>query len=221
MHGHARAIRAWLKFCVRDELIDTNPFDKVRMPRLPKKILPALTPEEVRTVLDACGYERDRVMLLFFLDSGVRAQELCNLDVGDVDMRTGTVSVRQGKGSKDRTTHIGAKTRKALLRYLVARGDRDKPTRPLFVSLKDGQRLTYSGAAQALRTLRQAAGVKNLTAHALRRTFAVSCLRAGMSVYVLARLMGHADIEVLRNYLPLTDDDTAAGHAAAGPVDNL
>lgn len=221
IHGHARAVRAWLKFCTRDELIDTNPFDKVRMPRLPKKILPALSEDEVRTILDACVSDRDTAMLLVFLDSGVRAQELCNLDVGDVDMRTGTVSVRQGKGAKDRSTYVGARTRKALLRYLATRGDRGKPTRPLFTSVRDDSRLTYSGVAQVLQRLRTKTGITSLSPHALRRTFAITCLRNGMNIYVLARLMGHADIIVLRQYLQLVDDDSASAHAASGPIDNL
>ncbi len=221
VHGHARAIRTFLNFCVRDDLLDASPFDKVKMPQLPRKVLPALTPAEVRRVLGACKSDRNHAIVLFLVDSGVRASELCNLDVGDVDMKTGAVSVRQGKGQKDRTTYIGARTRKAVLRHLADRGDRSNPRRPLFLSEQHKTRLTYSAVAQIMRRLKKASGVDQLSAHALRRTFAITCLRNGMNVYVLARIMGHSDIQVLRQYLPLVDDDSQHAHEESGPVDNL
>ncbi len=69
--------------------------------------------------------------------------------------------------------------------------------------------------------LRKRSGVATCTAHTFRRTFALNCLRNGMNIYVLARLMGHADITILRQYLPLIEDDLQDAHARFGAVDNL
>ncbi len=69
--------------------------------------------------------------------------------------------------------------------------------------------------------LQQRSGVATCTCHTFRRTFAINCLRNGMNIYVLARLMGHADITVLRQYLPLIEDDLQEAHARFGAVDNL
>ena len=102
----ARAIRAFLNYCVRDELIETSPFDKVRMPKVEKKILAAMTEREITIILQSCKYERDKAICLFLLDSGVRAGELVALKMEDVDMRTGVVAVHAGKGQKGRTTYI-------------------------------------------------------------------------------------------------------------------
>lgn len=57
---------------------------------------------------------------MFLPDGGVRAKELCALNVADMDIRTGTVPVRDGKGQKDRVTKIGAKTRKQDISVLRA-----------------------------------------------------------------------------------------------------
>jgi site-specific recombinase XerD len=221
VHGTARGVRAFCNFCARDGLVDVNPFDKVKMPRLEQKILPALTDDETRRILSVCDNDRDRAIVLFLLDSGVRANELCNLNIEDMDMDTGAVSVRQGKGRKDRTVHIGARTRKQVKRYLIERGSPRADHAPLFASQREGTRLTYSGLAQILRRTRQTANVPDATAHAFRRTFAITCLRNGMNIYVLARLMGHADIQVLRKYLPLVEQDLQDAHQKHGPVDRM
>lgn len=221
-HGFARAIRAWLNFCVRDELIESSPFDKVKMPRLEKKILPALTSAEIKTVLQTCSTDRDKAICLFLLDSGVRASEIIALNAGDVNMETGVVNVRQGKGQKDRVTYIGARTRKQLMRYFVKeRSGQPESTEPVFISQRGGTRLTYYGLAQLMKRLRKDSGVDECKAHAFRRTFAINCLRNGMNIYVLQRLMGHADLTVLKQYLALVEDDLKDAHDKHGVVDNL
>lgn len=131
----ARAIRAWLNYCVRDGLLEKSPMSTVKMPKIQNKILSAYTDDEVAAILDSCETTRDTALILFLLDSGVRASELIALNVGDVDLPSGTVKIEDGKGQKGRVTHIGAKTRKAVLRYILERG---KPgnDEPLFTGQK-------------------------------------------------------------------------------------
>lgn len=219
-HNLARAIRAFLNYCVRDEFIDESPFDKVLMPRLEKKILQPLSPAEVSSVLRSCICQRDKAICLFLLDSGVRASELISLNVGDVDLSTGAVVVRAGKGQKERLAYIGATTRKRIRLYLAERGT-PRPTEPLFLSESSGKRLTVSGMVQLMERLRKRSGVAACTCHAFRRTFAITCLRNGMNIYILARLMGHADIVILRQYLALVEDDLQKAHERHGVVDHL
>ena len=221
VHSHARAIRTFGYFLVREELLDVSPFAKVKMPRLEKKVLPALTSSEVKAILRACEYERDKALVLFLLDSGVRASELCALNAGDVDSE-GAVTVRMGKGQKGRLTYIGARTRKQLLRYFaLERGGKPEAGEPLFVSQRGGERLKYFGLAQALKRLKKASGVKNLAPHALRRTMAIHSLRNGMNIYLLARMLGHADIHVLKHYLDIVQADVQTAAKQSGVVDNL
>lgn len=216
----ARAIRAFLNYCVRDELIEKSPFDKVQMPRLEKRILDAFSTEDVRKILRECCIPRDKAICLFLLDSGVRASELTALDVEDVNLDTGEVRVRVGKGQKQRRCYIGAKTRKELKRYLAGR-DTCRASDPLFVSEKRRERLTISGMVQLMERIRRRSGVAICTCHTFRRTFALTCLRNGMNIYVLARLMGHADITILRQYLALAEEDLQEAHRQFGAVDSL
>lgn len=216
----ARAIRAFLNYTVRDGLLEKTPMTNVKMPKIQNKILSAYTDDEVAAILDSCETTRDTALVLFLLDSGARASELIALNVGHVDLKNGTVTIEDGKGQKGRVTHIGTKTRKAVLRYLLERG-RPGDDAPLFAGEKRGGRLTLSGIVQLMQRLQAKSGVTEVSAHKFRRTMAITCLRNGMNVHVLAKLLGHADIGILRQYLDIAQSDTAAAHKQSGPVDNL
>lgn len=221
-HSHARAIRAFCNYCVRDELLESSPFARVKMPQLEKKVLPAIPAADVARILRACSNERDRAIVLLALDSGIRASELCALAVGDVRLDNGAVTVRQGKGQKERITYIGARVRKQLLRYFARERDgQPAATEPLFTRRDGGcEPLVYNGLKQLVFRLRTASGVR-FSMHAFRRTFAINSLRNGMDIYTLARLMGHSDISVLRVYLDLLETDVEAAHQKYGVVDRL
>ena len=219
-HSQSRAIRAFFNFVQRDELIESNPFDKVRMPELAKKILRALDTSEIRKILNTAETERDKAIFMVLLDSGVRASELLSLNVDDVDEK-GAVSVQQGKQQKDRVTYVGVKTRRQLKTYYIKeRGGTPADGEPMFTSIR-GMRLSYVGLAHMIKRTREAAGIKDCSAHTFRRTFAITCLRNGMDIFVLARLMGHADIVMLKRYLAHVRDDLAAEHKDHGVIDNL
>jgi len=221
VHGAARALRAWLNFCVREELITVSPMAKVKMPKRGTAILPALSAADVRALLEACkGSRRNTALVLCLLDSGLRAAEFVALNVGDVDSITGAVTVRGGKGNKDRVAYIGARAHKALRRYLLDRPN-VQPTDPLWVNQNTGDRLTRDGVRVVLRYIAEAANVKHANPHSFRRTFALESLRAGMDLLRLAALMGHTDLAMLRRYLALVEHDLQAAHAAHGPVDRL
>lgn len=131
----------------------------IAMPRLPKQILPAFTPGDIKALLKAAPSEREKAMLLFLLDTGLRAQELLALRGEAVDVKTGAVRVRRGKGAKERIVYLGAKSLRALLRYYVRRGA-PAPDAAIWVGERAPHKpLTYYGLAQLLRRIGTAAGV--------------------------------------------------------------
>lgn len=220
IHIYARTIKTWVRFLHTEGLIPTDPMQNVAMPRLDKKILPAFTPEDVKLLLNACNTERDRALVLCLLDTGCRAAELVALSVGDVNSKNGAVTIRQGKGRKDRLAFMGAKARKALLRYLMTRPEA-QPAEPLFPSFTSRERLKTNGLLLLCRRLGERAGVEHCHPHTFRRTFALWSLRAGMNIYALQQIMGHSDLEVLRKYLALVEEDLEDAHRKHGAVDNM
>lgn len=220
-HKYARVLRAFCNFLVRDEYLTVSPFGKISMPKLPKPQPKAFTQAEITSILKACQTDRDRAICLVLLDTGLRAGELCDLLVGDIDLKDGIVTVRSGKGDKERVTYIGVKTRKALLRYFLTRS-KPEATDPAFTQIESNRiPLRTGGLSQLMNRLRSRTDIQHCEPHTFRRTFAIESLRSGMNIYVLARLMGHADIQVLRSYLDIVQTDLQAESVKHGVVDNL
>ena len=201
-----------------------NPIRRVRPPRVAEEPLEPAKIEVIKAMLRTCrgkalADRRDKAILLALLDTGARARELTELKLGDVDLRTGSVLVRRGKGGKPRTVFLGKKTLRAYLAYLRARRSME-PSSPGFATLS-GDPLSYSGLREVVRRRAGVAGVAAPSLHSFRRAFALACLRNNMDVYSLQRLMGHADLTVLKRYLAQTDQDLARAHASSAPVDRL
>lgn len=203
-HAVARCLRAFFKYCVQDGLIEVSPFDKVRMPKLPKHILPAFTQEELQIVFDSCTNRRDKAVCQFLLASGVRANELINMNVGDIDGTT--VTVRDGKGGKDRITFINVAAQKAIKLYQMEIGYHPTAVDPLFITIH-GDRFTDNGFQHLMQRIRKASGIDKCTAHTFRRTFAINCLRQGMDIFTLAKILGHNDVKTLKSYLQIVETD--------------
>ncbi len=200
-----------------------NPITKVDAPQVPEQILEPINLDDLRRMLATCQgrdlvNDRDRAILLCLLDSGCRASEFVGLRVGDV-ADDGAVTVRRGKGGKDRTVILGDKSRLALARYLRHRPGVG-PSDALWATTTE-RALTYWGLWQIVRRRAVAAGVCMPGIHAFRRTFGLLSLRGGMDLETLRRLLGHRDLSVIKRYLAYTNDDLRDAHAASGPVDNL
>lgn len=202
-HDYARVVRTFLTYCVRDELLEKNPFSKVKMPRVADDLPIILEDDGIQMALRSVSSQRDRLIIRFILDSGIRASELLAMNIADVDLETGIVVVRLGKGQKSRYTTIGAITRREVKKYLI---NRQNPTgrEPLIATEQGEGRLSFYGLMSTFRRMRRDCGVENLTAHTLRRTMATKSLESGLDAYIVARLLGHADLQMLRKYVRLS-----------------
>lgn len=198
-----------------------NPIRKVKAPKLPNELLDPGSLEDVHALLETCKHSfsgaRDRAMMLGLLDTGARAQEFLNLNLEDVELATGVVVIRQGKGRKPRMVFLGRKTLRAIRAYFRFRRDTNSA---LWVSIH-GERMTYTALRCLLRRRAQIAQLEKIPApHDFRRAFALVMLRNGVDVFALQKLMGHSDLQVLRRYLAQTDQDIQAAHMRGSPVDH-
>jgi integrase/recombinase XerD len=220
-HDYARVIRTFFAYCVRDELLRESPFARVKMPKVAEDLPVVLTDDEIKQALQRVKLRRNRLIIRFVLDSGVRAGELLRLNVGDVDMTTGVVTVRLGKGQRSRYTTIGVTTRKELKRYLLTRKSVDSNDPLLVGEQSNNKRLAYHGLMSAFRQMQEQSGVERLTAHTLRRTMATKSLESGLDAYIVARLLGHADLQMLRRYVQLRKEPFIKIGETCSVVDSL
>jgi len=215
VHAHARGTRAFLRFLNEEGYIST-PIN-VKMPRVEQKQMRVLSPDELKQILGICKKPRDKALILFLVDSGMRRSEARSLNWIDVDIPSGVVNIRRSKNKKARSVFIGVKTRRALLRYrrTISHEDND----PLFQT-QSGTRLTPSGFRQVIRRISEKSDIP-FSAHDLRRTFASLSLKAGMNVLHLQSLLGHSSLEMTRRYVKIVKDDLSEAHRENSPIDRF
>lgn len=219
---HYRSLSAFFRWAVREELLSSDPTAKVRPPKAPTDPLPPAALGDIAALLKACtggNAARDKAIFLTLLDSGLRAAELCGLDIGDLDFETGRIFVRAAtaKGGKPRAVFVSPKTRRALLKYLRGRDG----SGPLFTGA-GGERLKYSGLRQIARRRSIDAGLaRELPLHSFRRAFALNAVRSGMNVLALKEILGHSSLATTLRYVRLEVSDLQQAHEAAAPVDRL
>lgn len=224
MHACFRPLRTMLYWIEEEEIMPTgwkNPIRRVKAPKLPTDPIEPVQIEEIHQLLKTCQSNyagaRDKAMMLGLLDTGARAKEFLNINLEDVDMATGAVMIRQGKGRKPRMVFLGRKTIRAIRGYLRYRHD-NYPA--LWVSTR-GERMTYAALRCLLRRRAEKIRMKSIpTPHDFRRAFALVMLRNGVDIFALQKLMGHSDLQILRRYLAQTDQDIHTAHMRGSPVDS-
>lgn len=229
------ALRSFFRW-LSEETGCPNPMVAVAAPRLPVPVIEPLTQAQVEAVLKACDSTaeaktairrsftmprgtatRDKAIIIVLVDTGLRASEVCALTRADVELSTGQVVVRRGKGGRGRFVYLAKSSRKALARYLAQRKNAE-PADPLFVT-REGRPFTPDRLQKLLRRLGERAGVPGLHPHRLRHTFATESLRNGGNVLGLQRLLGHSSLEMVRRYATIADADLAKAHEAGSPAD--
>lgn len=201
--------------------------DRITRPKYRRPQIETYTQVEVQAMLNACDKAaqwhskngkpaisdrptalRDKAIIITLVDTGLRASELCNLTIADYDKATGHITVRQGKGKKDRTVYASENASQAIWRYKAARGPGLKPGDPLFATATN-QPLDRNNLRHTIQSAAKRAGLDpdGVTVHRFRHTFAVNFLRNGSNVLALQALLGHERMDTVKIYVKLSDID--------------
>lgn len=226
-----------------EELQAPDPMDAVTAPKFQHPEVEPFTLEHVEALLKAAEFSReadtrdrrrfvrrrptalrDRAIILILLDTGMRASELCAVDIGDVDQKTGKIAIKHGaeggaKGGKGRFVYLGKAARRALWRYLTSREDGDRPDAPLLTTGLD-RRLGKNALLQLINSLGEKAQVQHCYPHRFRHTFAITFLRSGGDIFTLQKLLGHSSLDMVKHYARVAQVDIEQAHRRASPADN-
>ncbi len=146
-------------------------------------------------------------------ETGMRAGEVINLTVADVDLVRGLVTVRRGKGGKGRVAPFGPHTARAIDRYLRARrAHRLADTAALWLGDR-GKELAYFGLRNTLQYRAELAGLKGFHVHLMRHTAAARWLAAGGSEGGLMAVAGWSTRDMIDRYTRATAAERAAAEA--------
>lgn len=202
------AVRGFFRFLTRENVLLYNPASELDLPklekRLPKDILNA---EEAERVLSQPDIEtplgiRDRAILEVLYSTGMRRQELIDLQRQHLDHERGIVAIRQGKGKKDRFIPIGERALAWVGKYLAdVRPDLEMAdVNALFLD-EAGRKLDPHRISRAVRAYVERSGVnKKGRCHLFRHTMATLMLENGADIRFIQQMLGHAQLSTTEIY---------------------
>ena len=209
------AARGFFQFLMRDGHIKHQPTEDLDTPQKFAYLPKFLTEDEIDLLFstpDVTTNEglRDRAMLELMYAAGLRVSELVSLKHGDVDVHAGVV-VCHGKGSKERRVPIGKSAIHWLQRYDSVKAGFGEPAYPnLF--LDRGKPLTRHFAWATIKKHAAKIGLKNVSPHTLRHSFATHLLQHGADSRSVQALLGHSDISTTQIYTHITDRHLRAAY---------
>jgi len=224
VNTYCRAIRAFFGYLHREGLIESNPIEKVKMPKVSQKVVPTFSEREVEKLLGQPDKRTDRgfrdyALLLTFIDTGARLSELAGIKESDVDLENGYLRV-MGKGGKERYIPFGQRVAKALLKYKLKHRPQALATDRFWLTV-DGRPLEAGRIEKIVSHYGKLAGLKKCYVHKLRHTSAVLYLRNGGDPFSLQKKLGHSSLAMTRHYSNLADSDVRAQHLRFGVADRL
>lgn len=210
------AVRGLHRFLTAEGIVEVDVARAVKPPTPTRRLPKSLTLDEVVSLLEAAGGEREsdgpltlrnRALLEVLYSTGARISEAVGLDIDDVDTESRSVLLR-GKGGKQRLVPIGRPAVSALDTYLVrGRPDlarRGKGSPGIFLNARGG-RLSRQSAWQVLQDSAEAAGIASaVSPHTMRHSFATHLLDGGADVRVVQELLGHASVTTTQIYTLVT-----------------
>jgi integrase/recombinase XerC len=209
------ALRTFIRYLRREELVDSNPSALVSAPKQGVTIPAHLTVDEMNRLLEMPDPStplgrRDRAILELFYASGLRLSELVALDVESIDVSRKMVRAL-GKGRKERLVPFNTATADALRAWLKDRGATGATSTrgaagargakaPLFLNYR-GERLSARSVDRLVRRYVAACGAKfSISPHALRHSFATHLLARGADLRAIQELLGHARLSTTQRY---------------------
>ncbi|MFO8143695.1 MAG: site-specific tyrosine recombinase XerD [Dehalococcoidales bacterium] len=217
------ALRSFFNFLKAEGIVKDNPSHNVDSPRAGRSLPRPISISEVYRLMEQPAKQsrpeakRDIAILQMLYASGMRVSELVSLNLDSVNFEDGSVRCL-GKGKKERIIPIHQRAAKAVEDYI-------RDARPnlvyadekaLFVNVR-GERLTRQGLWQILKEYGRAAGLKGITPHTLRHSFATHMLNGGADLRSVQELLGHANISTTQVYTQLTTEHIRRSYEKSHP----
>ncbi len=199
------SLRSYFGFLNRSGIIKKDPTSGVDSPRAEKKLPDILTADEINRLLLAPDSKevkgmRDRAMLELLYATGIRASELVNLNMTDLNLDMGFLHCKTGK---ERVIPLGSIAKSALYEYVAKAREllvKEPDEKSLFVNV-NGKRITRQGFWKIVKSYKDVADIKrDITPHTLRHSFAAHLLENGADLKSISEMLGHSDVSSTQVY---------------------
>lgn len=222
-----RSIRAFFNFLEDQGVLQVNPAKGISLIKHTKPVVPTFTEEHIRKLLEQPDLStfaglRDYTIMLLLIDTGVRIGELLRARREDIVSEGGYPAylvVRNPKSQKERVLPFSPKTQGVLKLYSEALDRLFGPDSPLFPN-QEGEPISIRTVQQRITAYGRKAGLTGVrvSPHTFRHTFAKFWIMEGGDVLSLQEILGHADLEMVKNYARMFTPDLKRKHEKFSPV---
>ena len=201
------SLRRFYTYLMQQEIISTNPTDKISMPKIGRSLPVLLTENEVLKLIKAPNTKkplgfRDRVMLELLYATGLRVSELVKLEVNQVNLNQGYLRV-MGKWDKERLVPMGKTAKRWMKNYLngpIQEILNDRQSDCLFPT-RTSTSMSRQAFWQIIKKYAMKVGISaKLSPHSLRHAFATHLINHGADLRVVQMLLGHSDLSTTQIY---------------------
>lgn len=219
------SLKSFYNYFFRHERIKTNPAALIQLPLLHDKEIIRLEIDEVAKLLDEVeGGEnltkkqkeyhektkiRDLALMTLLLGTGIRVSECVGLNINDIDFNTGGILIHR-KGGKEVIVYFGAEVELALLDYLEARKHITAEAgheEALFLSMQNKRLNVRSIENLVKKYAKIVTPLKKITPHKLRSTYGTNLYRETGDIYLVADVLGHADVNTTKKHYAALEDE--------------
>ena len=225
------ALKQFYHYLLKQGLIKDDPFLFIDSPRIEKKYPRVLYKEQVEEILKENRKRtdelalRDQAILSLLYYCGLRASELCGIDIQNVYLKQRLLKV-YGKGRKERIVPFSETCQKDVEAYIKVCRPNLLGRSPI-IDIKDGQKLIFNNKGRPL-TVRgleyildsielKTGTFVNLHPHILRHSFATHLLENGADLRVIQELLGHESINATQIYTHVTEEAMQKAYSSAHP----
>lgn len=223
-NNELRYLRSFFGWCMAEEILTKNPTLKIDRIKCKKKGVETFTEIEIEKLRESAPDERIKCMIELLFSTGCRVTELVNIKLEEI---SGNKILIHGKGNKDRTVFINAKSQIAIEKYMALRKD-DNPY--LFAGGYSGptprrlnwwkykslvtldKHLDTGSVEQTTRRLGKKLGIGRTNPHKFRKTCATMALKRGMPIEQVSKMLGHEQITTTQIYLSIDQEDLENSH---------
>jgi integrase/recombinase XerC len=215
-------LRAFYKFLMQEGLSTQTPFAGLSMPKREKRLPRYLPEEDMKRLLELPHASqrpsdlRDGALMELLYSTGLRIQELCQLNSVDVDLWGGMVRVF-GKGGRERMVPIGETAQKRIHAYLATRPAATHRTSPLFINPRGGRLSDRSARRLVSRWVQRAALRQHVSPHSFRHSFATHLLSRGCDLKSVQEMLGHRNLATTQVYTHVSADHLKKVYEKAHP----
>mmetsp|Transcript_22804 Transcript_22804/g.37933 ORF Transcript_22804/g.37933 Transcript_22804/m.37933 type:complete len:296 (+) Transcript_22804:1186-2073(+) len=213
--NHRQYLKSFFTWCASQNIIKKNPVEGIGKPKLPQRLPRCLSREDTTKILSQVRWYpwtykfegiRNETILYLLIFTGLRLQEMLDLEVADVSLESSEILVRQGKGQKDRVVPIHPRLRPVLKNYLAAREASRNHSRFFITGAKSDKPLDGKHVRTTCQKLSRASGCY-FTPHMLRHTFGRLTIEGGWDIFKIKEVMGHSDITTTQGYLSVSTEN--------------